>query len=112
MKRTVSISFLVLLLAGFMLTNPANAAKIIWVSANIKDANNIDSDQGFVDVLTAAGYEVQRENDTMKNSTNPLTDEQRAVLESGDLIIFSRSASSGDYNNVSWNTLTKPMIFQ
>lgn len=89
---------------------PIEDPDIIWVSAAIQDSNGVDSDQGFVDVLEANGYTVRRENDTMKNGTNPLTEEQRAVLESGKLIIFSRSASSGDYNNVSWNTLNKPMI--
>lgn len=107
MKRTVSITFFVLLFAAFMLASPANAGKIIWVSAMVQ---GVAADQGFIDMLTAAGYDVQLEYDTMKNGTNPLTDAQRAVLESGDLIIFSRSASSGDYNSVSWNTLSKPMI--
>ncbi|MBN1481759.1 T9SS C-terminal target domain-containing protein [candidate division KSB1 bacterium] len=108
MKRTVSITFFVLVLVGFFLANPTFAAKIIWVSGNLQDEGGVDWDQGFVDMLEAAGHEVQRENDTIIGK--PLTPEQVAVLESGDLVIVSRSTNSGTYNSTSWNTVAKPLI--
>ncbi|MBN2000538.1 T9SS type A sorting domain-containing protein [candidate division KSB1 bacterium] len=87
---------------------PTEGGKIIWVAGNVQDAGGVDSDQGFVDILEAAGYEVQRENDTMTGSA--LTQEQRDVLESGDLIIISRSTSSGSYNTLDWNTIKTPIL--
>jgi len=97
------------ILSGMLLTGPAHAEKIIWVAGNLKDADGLDWDQGFVDVLEANGYEVQRENDTMMGTA--FTEEQLAVLESGDLVIVSRSTSSGNYiNPIEWNSLMKPLI--
>jgi hypothetical protein len=81
---------------------------IIWVSGNIQDSLGVDSDQGFIDMLTDAGYVVQRESDTITGK--PLTDEQKAVLESAELVIVSRSTNSGTYNSVSWNSVKVPMI--
>jgi hypothetical protein len=82
---------------------------IIWVS----DANTIAvapayDDEGWTFLLEAQGYTIQRENGTMKGI---LTAEQIATLESGDLIIFSRANSSGDYiDPAGWNSLTSPLI--
>ena len=67
MKRTVSITILTLILAGFMMVIPANAAKIIWVTAAIQDSTGAPSDVGFTDALEAAGYEVQRETDVLQH---------------------------------------------
>ena len=111
MKRTVSIIFFVFILMGFMLSNSAIAEKVIWItgaddSGNIRDSLGVATDQGFVDLLTDAGYEVQRE----IMESQPLTPEQIDVLESGDLIIVSRSTNSGRYNTTSWNTVRKPLI--
>lgn len=83
-------------------------ADIIWVAGVKQDSQGVDWDQGFVDVLENAGYVVQRENDTMKG--NPLTEEQKAVLESAKLVIVSRSTNSGDYNSVDWNSIKTPII--
>ena len=42
---------------------------------------------------------------------NPLTTEQIDILESGDLVIVSRSTASGSYNApTDWNSLVKPLI--
>jgi hypothetical protein len=97
------------IVSGMLLSGTAHAAKIIFVAGNLKSPESIDWDQGFVDVLEANGYEVQRENDTMMGTA--FTEEQLAVLESGDLIIVSRSTSSGNYiNPTEWNSLMTPMI--
>ena len=92
MKRTVSITILILIL-GFSLITQADAAKIIWVAGAVQDSTGAPSDVGFTNVLEAAGYDVQRETDTMTGSS--LTAAQMATLESGDLVIISRSTSSG-----------------
>jgi hypothetical protein len=98
-----------IILSGMLLSGAAHAEKIIWVSGNLKDTDGLDWDQGFVDVLEANGYEVQRENDTMTGTS--FTAEQLEVLENGDLVIVSRSTSSGNYNNpTDWNVLMKPLI--
>jgi hypothetical protein len=100
---------LAVVIAGMIFFTDAMAQKIIWVSGYYKNADSVFTDQAFVDALVGHGYVVQREAATM--SGNPLTPEQLAVLESGDLIIFSRASGSGDYMDaVGWNSITKPMI--
>ena len=108
MKRTVSITILIFLIAGFMLANPANAAKIIWVAGNIEDSLGVDSDQGFVDVLESAGHEVTRADTIFE--TKPLRQGQIDTLEMYDLVIISRSTNSGDYNTTSWNDVNAPIL--
>ncbi len=109
-KSNRPLQILALAVLSVMLWSVAvHAEKIIWVSGNLKDADGIDWDQPFVDVLEANGYEVQRENDTMTGTA--FTEEQLAVLEDCDLVIVSRSTSSGNYNNpTDWNSLMKPLI--
>ncbi len=83
--------------------------KIIFVSAGQLDPYGVPWDQGWVDVLVEQGYDVQREDGTMTGAA--LTEEQISTLESADLIIFSRAASSGDYNDpAGWNSISKPLI--
>jgi len=83
---------------------------IIWVSnANTVAVEPAYDDEGWIFLLEAEGYAIQRENRTMIGS--PLTADQIATLESGDLIIFSRANSSGDYiDPVGWNSLTSPLL--
>jgi hypothetical protein len=101
--------FGVVAIAGLFVFADAMAEKIIWVRGYYKNADSLFTDQPFVDMLVANGYEVQEETNTMKG--NPLTAEQIAVLESGDLIIVSRATGSGDYNDpAGWNFITKPII--
>lgn len=40
----------------------------------------------------------------------PLSAEQQALLNSFDLVIFHRSTNSGDFNNLTWNELTVPLL--
>ena len=99
---------ILILVVGFFMANTAFAEKIVWVSAGDLDTTGVAWDQGFIDILEGAGYEVQTEGGTM---TGELTSEQIETLESGDLIIIGRGCSSGDYNYPdSWNEIIKPMI--
>jgi len=109
MKRLLILVFL------FCLT-PAvyGAFEIIWVS-DAHDAVNpgTPDDQGWVDVLTSAGYTV----DYQKNvpGTGPwrgdLTAAQIQALNDADLVILSRDAGTAAHNKPDvWNSITSPMI--
>lgn len=100
--------FLIIFMSGLLISGSVFGQKIIWVSGVVQDAGGVDSDQGFVDLLIANGYDVQRENDTMTGGS--LSAKQRGVLESGDLVIVSRSTNSGSYNTTDWNEIRKPII--
>lgn len=91
----------------------AQAQKIIWVSHGDADTLGNVWDQEWVELLVENGYEVQREDSTMWTlpGETTLTFEQLDVLESGDLVIVSRTNSSGNYNDaMGWNSVGKPMI--
>jgi len=96
-------------IAGMIFFTDAMAQKIIWVASTYKGADSLQTDKPFVDSLVAHGYNVQVEMNSMKGSA--LTDSQKTVLESGDLIIFSRATGSADYlDPAGWNSITKPLI--
>jgi hypothetical protein len=102
-----------LVLTGLLIPGAGQAETIIWVSGNIQDSTGVDWDQHFVDVLESAGYIVDRANDTMAiiSPAVALTIEQLDILESYDLIIVSRSTTSGSYNDPNgWNSVAKPLI--
>jgi len=118
----------------------APIANIIWVSDRTplkREAANVVPDAGFVELLRSAGYIVDYKGeidsfewDDPNNPDDPvaLTDEfhywqnldpnKMAELEATDLIIVSRNASSGAYDDVTdfgdervlWNSITTPMI--
>ena len=130
MKRSLSITILSLL--GMSLA--ADAAKIVWCSDNGAEGSagttgvGIDGnvlgayyppvsagapyvDQGFVDLLTAAGHQVTRFNP----NSGALSIDDVAVLNTFDLVIVGTAMNSGPFNlnarGPKWNTLiTKPMI--
>jgi len=109
----------VAMLCGALLSS-APAASIIWVSEAVdRNEDGIQDDQGWIDWLTAAGYDVN----VQLNHWMTLGDEKGpndmndyvAQLDAGDLIIISRTASSGDYasdaNEVAaWASVTTPII--
>jgi hypothetical protein len=101
----------VITIIGIVFFTDTMAQKIIWVSSNYLDLDSLPTDHRFVDLLEANGYDVQVEIDSMKGI--PLSAEQIDILESADLIIFSRATSSGDYSDPDgWNSITKPLILQ
>ena len=113
-------SFLVLLL-GFYLTSSAHAATIIWVSDNKNPAGGATADQGWVDLLRAAGHTVEYRGEGGAGDADfrywrDLTAAKVAELNEADLIIVSRDTSSGNYDDGDepslWNSVTAPILHQ
>jgi len=107
-KLIYLISVLVLALC---LIPSAKAANITLVTENHdEDADGIPDDQQLVDWLVAEGHvvDVQRDYWTAFGRTTS------AELNSADLIIVSRTTSSGNYIDedepTKWNSLTVPLI--
>jgi hypothetical protein len=125
-----------LLVAVLGLTPVAQGAKIIWVSDNVRydfDANE-PADAGFVNLLRAQGHDVDYKGEIWPYdptdddiALNPdwhywweLDPNKVDELNAADLVIISRIASSGKYDDVDaetgfsepdeWNAVTTPMI--
>ncbi len=97
--------------------------QIIWVADNLHYGSvepNKPADQGFIDLLTAQGYEV-----IYKDQHNPVDGQQYwraldpnkiAELEAADLIIIARDCASSAYDDANeaqmWNAVTTPLIMQ
>lgn len=87
-------------------------AKIIVVSDAVdKNADGIQDDQGLVDWLTAEGHTV----DFRPDNWNALDPNKIAELNAADLIVISRSANTGDYDDsadeiAAWNAITTPIL--
>jgi len=88
-------------------------ANIIWVTTTRDvDADGVQDDQGFIDLLTAEGHNL----DVRLDYWNELDLEPNKVdeLNAADLVIVSRSTSSGDHDDgdepALWNSVTSPMI--
>ena len=126
----------VLLVLAFGLAPVAQGAKIIWVSDNVKydfDANE-PADAGFVNLLRAQGHEVDYKGEVWPYDPNDddialnpdwqywweLDPNKVDELNAADLVIISRIASSGKYDDVDadtgfsepneWNAVMTPMI--
>ena len=112
-SKSTKVFYVVCILTGFFWSGMVNAQKIIWVSAGDGDSLGNVWDQGFVDLLVGQGYEVQREDSSMYTleGETTLTNEQLDILESGDLVIVSRTNNSGNYNDaMGWNSIAKPVM--
>lgn len=128
MKKT---SWLLVLAALLTATTALHAERILWVSDNGPKGTELGDDgivrgafypaaatdgtpyvdQGFVDLLLAAGHSVTRFN---PNSTVMSTNDV-PLINSYDLIILGAALNSGPFNlnarGAKWNTqITKPMI--
>lgn len=100
-----------LLVLGFCLSPTLQAANIVWVSETVDvDADGVQDDQGFVDLLVAEGHDVDVQLDNWKT----LDEAKVAALNAADLVIISRSCNSGNYDDgdepTLWNSVTTPMI--
>jgi hypothetical protein len=127
MKRVMTI-FLALCLAAPAMATPQT---IIWVTEGIDTANNatgavgadgIADDQGWVDMLTAAGYNVNVQSQTLR--WGGIDTAEDAMLKSANLIIMSRNGASGTYTGITgtnpdgttggatayWNGLATPLV--
>jgi len=96
---------------------------IIWVSDNKGFGTvepNAAAEQGFIDVLTAQGYNVVYKNQgEYVDGTQywrTLDPNKVAELEAADLVILSRNADSGSYSTAAdnepnqWNAVTTPIL--
>ncbi len=95
----------------------APKANIIWVSDAFDDKkDNIRDDQGWIDFLTAEGYNIDyRMGPALGNGFWRTLDQAKLdALNAADLVIFSRNANSGDYNNGNerdqWNSVKTPLL--
>jgi len=98
------------------------AKKIVWVSAMYPSTDdvNVPSDQGFVDVLTAAGYKVDYQKGTLVGTGwvsywETLDPNKLAVLDAADLVILARGCNSSgmatDVNELAaWNGVKTPVM--
>ena len=102
-------SVLIAVLFGSLLMNvgPADAADIAWITE--PRGPTVDFDLGWTDVLTAAGHNVTRMNDMAELDQGKID-----AMNAADLVIISRSANSGNYDDgdepQQWNAITSPMI--
>jgi hypothetical protein len=90
---------------------PTGGANIILVSGNHDfDADGVVDDFKLRDLLEAQGHTV----DYQPGNWTELDDAKIAALNAADLVIISRTTSSGDYNNgdevTLWNSITAPML--
>ncbi|MCX5644527.1 MAG: discoidin domain-containing protein [Phycisphaerae bacterium] len=105
------IVFLVLAL-GFCLSPAAHATNIIWVCESIDiTADGTPDDAAWIPWLQGLGYTV----DVQRGNWTTLDNAKIAALNAADLIIISRTTSSGNYNNDAteisqWSGITAPII--
>jgi hypothetical protein len=108
------------MMEGSSLVNPTpKPAKIIWVSAmhpSTADAN-VASDIGFVNLLRAAGYDVDYTPGAAASTSywETLDPNKLAVLDAADLVIIGRDSNSAglctDATEIGqWNSVKSPMI--
>lgn len=90
--------------------------KVIWVSDNKTPSadTGTPADQGWIDLLTAQGYDVDL---SFRNKeARTLDDAKIATLNGADLIIISRDTNSGDYDDgdepTQWNSVATPILMQ
>lgn len=82
--------------------------EIVWVSDATSLTGREANDQGFVDLLEKAGYEVTRADGTLHGK---LTEEKVAALDQVDLIIVSRDTYSRHYrDSAGWNSIKTPIV--
>lgn len=114
MKRLKLIMLMAMVVA---IAGVGQAATIVWVAETRMVEGAIEnSDQGFVDLLEAAGYDVSVKLDNWKTLDNGKV----AELNAADLVIISRATNSGAYDDggsvggeqeeTVWNSITAPMI--
>jgi len=103
-----------------LLLSSAQAAKIIWVTETVdRNEDGIQDDQQWIDYLTDAGYEMDVQMDhwlTLGDDKDPNdANDYVAELNAADIVIISRTASSGGYasdaNEVAaWASVTSPIM--
>ncbi|MHC4072567.1 MAG: PA14 domain-containing protein [Planctomycetota bacterium] len=114
MSKKLILSSLVLALCLF---SSARAINIVWVSDQYDElADGVPDDAAWVEVLEANGYTVDN---TMGAAFGDgywrtMDTDKIATLNAADLVLYSRSSNSGDYDEddeiSQWNSITTPMI--
>jgi hypothetical protein len=109
-KKLIYLTAFALVL-GLCLTSSVQAGNIIWVTkTQDHDFDGIQDDQGFIDWLVAEGHTVDVRMDYWTELDPNKVDE----LNTADLVIMSRSTSSGDHDDGDepglWNSIASPMI--
>jgi len=105
------VAFLCLAL-GLCLTPAVQAANLILVTETRDvDVNGTQDDIGLEEFLKSLGHQV----DVRRGNWLTLDAAKIATLNAADLVIVSRSVSSGSYDDdateiASWNGLTSPML--
>jgi hypothetical protein len=98
-KRQIGILLMVLGMIG-----ASSATRILWCSSGTND-------QGWVDLLVADGYTVDR-----LEAAATMTQAKVDLANTYDLVIVGRDTNGGDYSGTGevalWNSITKPMICQ
>ena len=102
-----------ILVCVLVLGSFANAANIVWVSESPDvDGDGVIDDQAYVEWLEGLGHTV----DLQRSNWTTMDDAKVEQLNAADLVIFSRSANSGNYDEAGepdlWNSITAPMIMQ
>ena len=101
-KVSLMLGFLLLSMAG-----AASATSVLWCS----ERDEGGEDQGWVDLLTTAGYTVDR-----LETPGDMTPEKVTLANTYDLVIIARLTSSGAYDDgdepTLWNSITSPLINQ
>jgi hypothetical protein len=102
------------LAVAFCLGTLAQATTIIWVSDNKNPTDNVAADQGWIDLLEAEGFTVDL---SFRNAEGrDLDDAEIEALNAAGLIIISRDANSGDYDDgdepTQWNSIETPIMMQ
>ena len=93
-------------------------AKIIWVTeAKDQNADDVQDDHGFIDLLTDAGYAVDVQLDRWKQLEGQDANDANdyvAELNAADLVIISHTSNSGNYDDGNeptlWNGVTSPLL--
>ena len=109
-KKLIYVIPFVLVL-GFYLASSAQAQSIVWCSEDLDvDNDDIVDDWEWIELLESVGYTVYSE----PGIWAVLDDEHIDILNSADLVIFSRGSNSSGYNQEGepeqWNAVAAPMI--
>jgi hypothetical protein len=89
---------------------------VMWVSdAYDDDKDGVRDDQGWIDLLTSQGFNVEYRMNVMGNGYWRTLDQAKLdALNAADLVISSRNFNSGDYTTgdeeTQWNSVTTPLI--
>ncbi len=111
------------LIGILVLTSATQGARVIWVADNLHYGSvepNAPADQGFIDLLSAQGYEViyKDQHDPVNGAQywRVLDPNKIAELNAADLIIVARDCASGEYDDPNeaqwWNAITTPILLQ